>query len=198
MDRGPRPLVARADRRGRRASTRRKASRPRTRCSSSTRRGTTGKPKGILHTTAGYLLGAALTHAATSSTCKPRPTSTGARPTSAGSPATATSSTARSPTAPRRCMYEGAPDYARARPLLADHREVRRHASSTRRPTAIRAVHEAGATRSRRARPLEPAPARHGRRADQPRGLDVVPRDHRRRHAPRSSTPGGRPRPAPS
>ena len=32
------------------------------------------------------------------------------------------------------------------------------------------------------------------RRADQPRGVDVVPPGHRRRPAPRSSTPGGRPR----
>ena len=35
-----------------------------------------------------------------------------------------------------------------------------------------------------------------GRRADQPRGVDLVPQGHRRRPAPRSSTPGGRPRPA--
>ena len=37
---------------------------------------------------------------------------------------------------------------------------------------------------------------RQRRRADQPRGLDVVPRAHRRRQLPRSWTPGGRPRPA--
>ena len=35
---------------------------PSTRCSSSTPRGTTGKPKGILHTTGGYLTQAAYTH----------------------------------------------------------------------------------------------------------------------------------------
>ena len=40
-----------------------------------------------------------------------RTTSSGAPPTSAGSPATATSSTARSRTARRRVMYEGAPDH---------------------------------------------------------------------------------------
>ena len=60
--------------------------------------GTTGKPKGIVHTTGGYLTGVTATHAG-SSTSRTT-TSTGARPTSAGSPGTATSSTARSPTAP--------------------------------------------------------------------------------------------------
>ena len=35
---------------------------PSTRCSSCTPRGTTGKPKGILHTTGGYLTQAAYTH----------------------------------------------------------------------------------------------------------------------------------------
>jgi acetyl-CoA synthetase len=63
--------------------------------------GTTGKPKGILHTSGGYLTQAAYTHYNVFD-LKPETTSTGAPPTSAGSPATATSSTARWPTAPRR------------------------------------------------------------------------------------------------
>jgi acetyl-CoA synthetase len=63
--------------------------------------GTTAKPKGIMHTTGGYLTQVAFTHS-TSSTSTPTPTSIGARPTSVGSPATATSCTAPSPTAPRR------------------------------------------------------------------------------------------------
>ena len=63
-----------------------------------TRRGTTAKPKGIVHTTAGYLVGVATTHHYIFD-LKPETTSTGARPTSAGSPATATSSTGRSATA---------------------------------------------------------------------------------------------------
>ncbi len=46
--------------------------------------GTTGKPKGIFHTTGGYLTQAAYTQLASSTTCTPRPTSTGAPPTSAG------------------------------------------------------------------------------------------------------------------
>ena len=39
-----------------------RASTPSTRCTSSTRRGSTAKPKGILHTTGGYLTGVAYTH----------------------------------------------------------------------------------------------------------------------------------------
>ena len=64
--------------------------------------GSTAKPKGILHTTGGYLTQVAWTHRKASSTSSPRATSTGARPTSAGSPGTPTSSTGRSPTAARR------------------------------------------------------------------------------------------------
>jgi acyl-coenzyme A synthetase/AMP-(fatty) acid ligase len=63
--------------------------------------GSTGQPKGVVHTTGGYLVYAAMTHKYTSSTTTTA-TSTGAPPTSAGSPATATSSTGRWPTARRR------------------------------------------------------------------------------------------------
>ena len=56
---------------------------PRTRCSSSTRQGTTGKPKGILHTTGGYLTQVVTRPPSGSSTSRRR-TSSGARPTSAG------------------------------------------------------------------------------------------------------------------
>ena len=57
--------------------------------------GTTGKPKGVVHSTGGYARAGAATPRASSSICATT-TSTGAPPTSAGSPATATSSTARS------------------------------------------------------------------------------------------------------
>ena len=43
-------------------SARPSRSTPSTRCSSSTPRGSTAKPKGILHTTGGYLTGVAATH----------------------------------------------------------------------------------------------------------------------------------------
>ena len=69
--------------------------------------GTTGKPKGILHTTGGYLTGAP-TRTGRSSTSRTT-TSTGAPPTSAGSPATPTSSTARWRTARRRCSTRAPP-----------------------------------------------------------------------------------------
>ena len=63
--------------------------------------GSTAKPKGILHTTGGYLTQVAWTHRTSSTSSRTR-TSTGARPTSAGSPGTPTSSTGRWPTAARR------------------------------------------------------------------------------------------------
>ena len=73
--------------------------------------GTTAKPKGIVHTCGGYLTRVSATHRVVFD-LHPEPTSTGPRPTSAGSPGTATSSTGRSPTARRRCIYEGAPQFA--------------------------------------------------------------------------------------
>ena len=63
-------------------------------------------------------------------------------------------------------------------------------------PTAIRSFMKLGPADPARVQPALAAPARLGRRADQPRGLDLVPPRHRRRLDPRSSTPGGRPRPA--
>ena len=63
-------------------------------------------------------------------------------------------------------------------------------------PTAIRAFIKWGDAVAAEARPVVAAAARHRRRADQSRSVDVVPRGHRRRAAARSSTPGGRPRPA--
>ena len=128
----------------------RRASRstPSTRSSSSTPRGTTGKPKGVVHTTGGYLLGAHLHDADASSTCARR-TSTGAPPTSAGSPATATSSTARSPTARPRVMYEGAPDFPEPRTASGASSSGTRSRSST--PRRRRSAPScAGATSCRR------------------------------------------------
>ena len=75
-------------------------------------------------------------------------------------------------------MYEGAPDYPAAGPLLAHHREVQgQHLLhlADRHPR----VHQAGRPVARRARSVEPAPARLGRRADQSGRLGVVPQRHR-------------------
>ena len=71
--------------------------------------GTTAKPKGIAHTTGGYLVGVATTHHYVFDLEARARTSTGARPTSAGSPGTATSSTGRSATAPPRCSTRARP-----------------------------------------------------------------------------------------
>ena len=58
--------------------------------------GSTAKPKGILHTTGGYLTGVAMTHKYVFDLHARGGRVTGARPTSAGSPGTPTSSTGRS------------------------------------------------------------------------------------------------------
>ena len=119
----------------------------------------------------------------TSSTSSPRPTSTGAPPTSAGSPATATSSTGRSATARPRSSTRG----RRTSPTRTAGGRSSSATGSTilyTAPTAIRTHMKWGPEYAAAARPLEPAPARLGRRADQPRGLDLVPRARRRRPLP--------------
>ena len=95
-----------------------------------------------------------------------------------------------------RAVRRGAESSAR-RPLLGDRRKVSRvdllhgaHRHSR--------VHEVGRPPCREARPVELAAARHGRRGHQPRSVDVVPPQDRRRAVSRSSTPGGRPKPAAS
>ena len=79
--------------------------------------------------------------------------------------------------------------------LLGDHRALRRHGllhGADRHPR----VHALGHGVAGEARPVVAAAARLGRRADQPRGLGLVPPQHRRASAARSWTRGGRPRPA--
>ena len=62
VDKGPRSLVARACARVFPPSASRWKWARKTRCSSSTPAGSTGKPKGVLHTSGGYLTWAAMTH----------------------------------------------------------------------------------------------------------------------------------------
>ena len=62
MRAGPRRLVRRDRRRPPPSTARPSRWTPRTRSTSSTRRGSTAKPKGILHTTGGYLTGVSATH----------------------------------------------------------------------------------------------------------------------------------------
>ena len=91
----------------------------------------------------------------------------------------------------------GRAQLSRFQPLLAGHRQAQgqhllHRAHRHPRPDARgRGAGEEGDAQ-------EPAPAGLGRRADQSRGLAVVLPRRRRQRAARSSTPGGRPRPAAS
>ena len=128
--------------------------------------GSTGKPKGVLHTTGGYLVYAAVTHGCVFD-YHPA-TSTSAPRTSAGSPATPTSSTARSPTAPRRCMFESTPTYPdpgrywqdRGRPrgehLLHRADGAPRHRAGRRRARVKRYQRRACASWARVGEPINP------------------------------------------
>ena len=193
---GPRPLVARARSPARpRDCAPASRSTPSTRSSSSTRRARPGSPRASLHTTAGYLRRRAPHDASTSSTCSDDdvywctadigwvtghsyvvygPLSNGAT-----------------------CvMYEGAPELPRPGPLLGASSSGTGVTILYTAPTAIRAFMRWG----------DEWPQKHDlsslrllgtrRRADQPRGVDVVPRASSAAGAARSSTPGGRPRPA--
>ena len=117
------------------------------------------------------------------STTSPARASSGAPPTSAGSPGTATSSTGRWPTGPRRCMYEGTPNT----PHEGRHWEIiQKYGVSIyyTAPDADPHVHEVGQGDPGEVRPVLAAGARQRRRADQPRGLDVVPGEHRPQQVP--------------
>ena len=153
--------------------------------------GTTAKPKGIMHTTAGYLLGASFTHWSVFDV-KPDDVYwcaadigwvTGHSYIVYGPLANATTSV----------MYEGTPDtpaWDRWWQIIEDYKVNILYCA----PTAIRAFMKQG----------EEWPAKHDlsslrvlgqcRRAHQPRGVALVPAEHRRRARRRSSTRGGRPR----
>ena len=145
--------------------------------------GTTAKPKGIAHTTAGYLVGIATTHYYIFDV---KPDSvywcaadigwvTGHSYIVYGPLCNGTTSV----------LYEGVPELPGQGPLVGDRRALQgRHPlhGADRDPDA----HEVGPGVRAEARPVVAAPARLGRRADQPRGVGLVPRAHRRRpHAGR-------------
>ena len=143
--------------------------------------GSTGKPKGIMHTTAGYNLFAKKT---TEWVFDIRDDDiywctadmgwiTGHSyvvygPLSAGATV---------------FIYEGAPDCAGLRPLVADDREAP-HQHPLYGPDRDPHVHQVGRPLGREARPVEPAAAGQRGRRHQPRGLDVVSREDRRRPLP--------------
>ena len=92
-------------------------------------------------------------------------------------------------------MYEGTPDtphQGRWWEIIEKYRVTILYTA----PTAIRTFMKWGDDIPADVRPVLAAAARVGRRADQPRGLDLVPPSTSAATAPRSSTRGGRPRPA--
>ena len=119
----------------------------------------------------------------TTSSTSSRTRSTGAPPTSAGSPGTATSSTGPLCNGTTGVIYEGTPDFPdqdRWWEIVERYKADILYTA----PTAIRTHMKWGPEYAQAARPLEPAAARLGRRADQPGGLGLVPRAHRRRPLP--------------
>ena len=155
--------------------------------------GTTGKPKGIVHTTGGYLVG---TYATTKWTFDLKEDDVYWCTADIGW-VTGHSYVVYGPLANGATvlMYEGAPDWPekdRFWELIERHGVTIFYTA----PTAIRAFMRWGTEWPAKHAIGDAAAARLGRRADQSRGVDVVPRAHRPRAAVRSSTRGGRPRPA--
>ena len=157
--------------------------------------GSTGAPKGILHTTGGYLTYAAMTHKYVFDIhdediywC-----------TADIGWITGHSYIVYGPLAngATSLMFEGVPTYPDASRFwqIVDKFKVNIFYTA---PTAIRALARLGDRVGGKVRPLQPAPARVGGRADQPRSLAVVPRRYRARNVAPSWIPGGRPRPAAS
>ena len=144
--------------------------------------GSTAKPKGILHTTGGYLTQVAYTHKAVFD-LKPEEDVywcsadvgwvTGHSYIVYGPLANGATSV----------MYEGAPDYPDKDIWweLCERYGVTIFYTA---PTAIRACIKWGAEYPGAPRPVLAAAARHGRRADQPEGLALVPQGDRRRALP--------------
>ena len=194
LDRGPRRVVARHRRpaAGRRTSPR--PSTPSTRCSSSTRRARRGSRRASC-TPPAATSPRSRTRTATSSTSSPTPTCTGAPPTSAGSPATRYIVYGPLANGATQVMYEGTPDTPHQGRFWEIVEKYRRH-DPLHRADRDPHVHEVGRRHPRGVRPDVAAAARLGRRADQPRGVDVVPPASSAATAAPSSTPGGRPRPA--
>ena len=144
--------------------------------------GSTAKPKGILHTTGGYLTGVAYTHKAVFD-LKPEEDIywcaadvgwvTGHSYIVYGPLANGATSV----------MYEGAPDYP-AKDIWWEIVERYKVTIIYCAPTAIRACMKWGVEHPEAHDLSLAAPARHGRRADQPEGLAVVLEGDRRRQLP--------------
>ena len=144
--------------------------------------GTTAKPKGIAHTTAGYLVGVATTHS-----LHLRPEARDRRLLVRRRHRLDHRAQLHRLRAALQRRHVGAVrGHARLpepRALVGDRRALRRH-DPLHRADRDPGAHEVGHRARGGARPLDAAPARLGRRADQPGGVDVVPRAHRRRALP--------------
>ena len=141
--------------------------------------GTTAKPKGILHTSAGYLARHGV-HALGRVRHQARRRLLVRGRHRLGDRATATSSTGRSPTRrPASCTRARPtrPTWDRWWQIVEDYKVTILYCA----PTAIRAFMKQGEEYPGGARPVVAARPGLGRRADQPRGLALVPRGHRRR-----------------
>ncbi len=144
--------------------------------------GTTGKPKGIMHTTGGYLTQVAFTHRYVFDIHEDTDVYwcaadigwvTGHSYIVYGPLANRTTSV----------MYEGTPNHPhedRYWDIIERYGVTQFYTA----PTSIRAFMKWGEEHPAEARPVVAEAPRHGRRADQPRGLGLVPRDHRRRVVP--------------
>ena len=144
--------------------------------------GTTGKPKGIMHTTGGYLTQVAFTHKYVFDL---HPDTDVYWCTADVGWVTGHSYIVYGPLAngATQVMYEGVPNHPGNDRFWAIVEKYERH-DLLHRADGDPHVHEVGRRGARQARPVVAAPARLGRRADQPRGVDVVPRAHRRRPLP--------------
>jgi acetyl-CoA synthetase len=144
--------------------------------------GTTGKPKGIFHTTGGYLTQAAYTNAVVHDV---HPDTDVYWCTADIGWVTGHSYIVYGPLAngATQVLYEGTPDtphQGRFWEIIEKYKVTILYTA----PTAIRTFMKWGDGHPGQVRPVLDPAARLGRRADQPRGLDVVPRAHRRRHRP--------------
>ncbi len=155
--------------------------------------GTTGKPKGIIHTTGGYMV---FTYLTMKYIFDIKPEDVFWCTADIGW-VTGHSYIVYGPLANgATCiLYEGAPnwpDEGRFWEIIEKYGVNTFYTA----PTAIRAFMKWGDEWPKKYDLSLAPPARVGRRADQPRGVDVVPPADRSREVSRSSTRGGRPRPA--
>ena len=155
--------------------------------------GLTGKPKGVVHSSGGYLVFAAMTHQYTFDYhdgdvfwC-----------TADVGWVTGHSYIVYGPLAngATTLMFEGRAHLPRRRAFLAGLRETQGQ-PVLHRPHGDPGADGPGHRVRHPPRPERPQGARHRGRADQPRGLELVQRRGRQGQRARSSTPGGRPKPA--